>query len=149
MASRRAAFAPLSVFRTSVDFDFVSDSSSLHAGHRLANPGFPGFNSNSSEQTAQTLIGNPMQILCYNSPAPCDSALGRLRPPVEQKAQVGCRVVDHASPQAPSNQQNRRKDESANADRDEAFDPQVEMMSAKNQRCRQRCPHQTNVERSC
>jgi hypothetical protein len=60
MASRRAAFAPLSVFRTSVDFDFGSDSSSLHAGQRLAKPGFPGFNSNSSEHTAQTLIGNPM-----------------------------------------------------------------------------------------
>lgn len=73
MASRRAAFAPLSVFRTSTDFDFVLDSSSLQAGQRLANPGFPGFNSNSSEQTAQTLIGNPIQILCYNFPTRCHS----------------------------------------------------------------------------
>jgi hypothetical protein len=36
----------------------ASSSDSLHAGHRLAKPGFPGFNSNSSEHTTQTLIGN-------------------------------------------------------------------------------------------
>jgi hypothetical protein len=29
----------------------------------LANPGLPGFSSNSSEQMAQTLIGNAMQQL--------------------------------------------------------------------------------------
>ena len=63
MASRRAAFAPLSVLRTSVDFDFSSDSSSLQAGQRLAKPGLPGFNSNSSPQTAQTLMGNAMLFI--------------------------------------------------------------------------------------
>jgi hypothetical protein len=58
MASRRAALAPLSVFKASAGFDFVSASSSLHEGHRLANPGLPGFSSNSSPQTTQVLIGN-------------------------------------------------------------------------------------------
>jgi hypothetical protein len=33
-------------------------SGSLHAGQRLAKPGLPGLNSNSSEQTTQTFIGN-------------------------------------------------------------------------------------------
>lgn len=37
-------------------------SSSLHDGQRLANPGLPGFNSNSSEQTTQTLIGKATGI---------------------------------------------------------------------------------------
>src|SRR5580693_5944441 len=34
---------------------------SLHAGQRLAKPGLPGFSSNSSEQTAQTLMGYAMR----------------------------------------------------------------------------------------
>src|SRR5258707_14209943 len=33
-------------------------SGSLHAGQRFAKPGLSGFSSNSSEQTAHTLIGN-------------------------------------------------------------------------------------------
>ena len=57
MASRRAAFACLSLFNTSVDFVVASDSSSLHSGQRLANPGLPGLSSNSSPQTTQVLIG--------------------------------------------------------------------------------------------
>src|SRR5690242_7260379 len=63
IASRRAAFAPLSVFHPSPAFEPDSAaSSSLHDGHRLAKPGFPGFNSNSSPQTAQTLIGNVIRL---------------------------------------------------------------------------------------
>jgi len=40
-------------------------SGSLHSGQRLAKPGLSGFSSNSSEQTAQTRVGNAIQILCY------------------------------------------------------------------------------------
>jgi hypothetical protein len=61
IASRRAALAPLSPFSGSADFAPASVSSSLHDGHRFANPGFPGFNSNSSPQTTQTLIGYDTQ----------------------------------------------------------------------------------------
>lgn len=58
MASRRAALAPLSDFHPSGDFGpAAAESSSLHSGQRLAKPGLPGFSSNSSPQTAQTLIG--------------------------------------------------------------------------------------------
>ena len=35
-----------------------TSSGSLHSGHRLAKPGFPGRSSNSSPQTTQVLIGN-------------------------------------------------------------------------------------------
>ena len=56
MASRRAAFAPLSDFSGSADF-WSADSSSLQSGQRLANPGLPGLSSNSSPQTTQVLIG--------------------------------------------------------------------------------------------
>ncbi len=55
MASRRAAFAPLSIFDGSADPESV-DSSSLHEGQRLAKPGLPGFSSNSSPQTTQVLM---------------------------------------------------------------------------------------------
>jgi hypothetical protein len=34
----------------------------LQAGQRLAKPGLSGFSSNSSEQTAQTLMGKAMEI---------------------------------------------------------------------------------------
>ncbi len=67
MAFRRSSFASFSDLRSSAlipGFFFESAlSSSLHAGQRLANPGLPGFSSNSSEQMAQTLIGNAMQQL--------------------------------------------------------------------------------------
>jgi len=59
MASRRAALALLSVFSGSEDF-WPEDSSSLHSGQRFANPGLPGFSSNSSPQTTQVLIGYGM-----------------------------------------------------------------------------------------
>jgi hypothetical protein len=64
MASRRAALAPLSVFSGSADFTRASASCSLHDGQRLANPGFPGFSSNSSPQTTHVLIGK-VGILAY------------------------------------------------------------------------------------
>ena len=61
MAWRRASLASLSTLRWSgsvVDFDFGSaESSWLHDGQRLAKPGLPGFNSNSSPQATQVLIG--------------------------------------------------------------------------------------------
>ncbi len=65
MASRRASVASLEVLRSSASplrLVFASVvSGSLQAGQRLAKPGLPGFNSNSSEQTAQTLIGNAIE----------------------------------------------------------------------------------------
>lgn len=61
MAWRRASFASLSTLRWSASvagFDLGSAaSSSLHDGQRLANPGLPGFSSNSSPQATQILIG--------------------------------------------------------------------------------------------
>lgn len=45
-------------------------SGSLHAGQRLAKPGLPGRNSNSSEQITQTFIGNaigsPFRVISAN-----------------------------------------------------------------------------------
>jgi hypothetical protein len=40
-----------------------ASSSTLHSGHRFANPGLSGFNSNSSEQILQTLIGKGIKHL--------------------------------------------------------------------------------------
>lgn len=61
MASRRASFASLSVFCRSASVLFFAAgpaaSSSLHEGHRFANPGLPGFSSNSSPQATQVLMG--------------------------------------------------------------------------------------------
>lgn len=60
MACRRAALASLSVFRSiasRVGLAGDSAGSALQSGHRLAKPGLSGFNSNSSEQTTQTLMG--------------------------------------------------------------------------------------------
>jgi len=61
MALRLSAFASASALRSSAlkcRFSLsVSVSATLHSGHRLANPGFPGFNSNSSPQTTHVLIG--------------------------------------------------------------------------------------------
>ena len=45
------------VLRASEVPAFTADSSSLQSGQRLAKPGFPGFNSNSSPHTTQVLIG--------------------------------------------------------------------------------------------
>jgi hypothetical protein len=61
MACLLAAFASLSFLRSSASMLRLvtgsTDSSVLHSGQRLAKPGLSGFNSNSSEQMAQTLIG--------------------------------------------------------------------------------------------
>jgi hypothetical protein len=61
MACLLAAFASLSFLRSSASMWRLvtgsTDSSVLHSGQRLAKPGLSGFNSNSSEQMAQTLIG--------------------------------------------------------------------------------------------
>jgi hypothetical protein len=40
----------------------VASSGSLHEGQRLAKPGLPGFNSNSSEHTTQILMGNAISF---------------------------------------------------------------------------------------
>jgi len=65
MARRRAAFNSLFFVLRSGALDSSDSSGSLHDGQRLANPGLPGFNSNSSPQTAQTLIGKDMVLLWY------------------------------------------------------------------------------------
>jgi hypothetical protein len=61
MACLLAAFASLSFLRSSASMCCLVtgsvNSSALHSGQRLAKPGLSGFNSNSSEQMAQTLIG--------------------------------------------------------------------------------------------
>src|SRR3984957_3062020 len=61
MACLLAAFASLSFLRSSASMRCLEtgsvNSSALHSGQRLAKPGLSGFNSNSSEQMAQTLIG--------------------------------------------------------------------------------------------
>ena len=49
-------------------------SGSLQAGQWLAKPGLSGFSSNSSEQTAQTRIGNAIKLSFYN---PCRTSLYR------------------------------------------------------------------------
>lgn len=65
MALLRASLASFRVLRSSastlclaVGSDF---SGSLQDGQRLAKPGLPGFSSNSSEQTTQTLIGKAIR----------------------------------------------------------------------------------------
>ncbi len=62
MARLRASFASFRLLRSSASMPgFALESAlsgSLHAGQRLAKPGLSGFSSNSSEQTAQTRIGN-------------------------------------------------------------------------------------------
>jgi hypothetical protein len=72
MACLRASFASFAVLRSSAsmrrlvagsDDGGESDSGLLHWGQRFAKPGLSGFSSNSSEQTAQTLIGNAMMSL--------------------------------------------------------------------------------------
>lgn len=71
MALRRSAFASASALRSSAlrcrfSWSF-SASGSLHSGHRFANPGLPGFNSNSSPQTTQVLIGKLIFIILSES----------------------------------------------------------------------------------
>jgi hypothetical protein len=67
MACLRASFASFKVLRSSASPPrFVTGSAAsgaLQAGQRLAKPGLSGLSSNSSEQTAQTRIGNAMQLL--------------------------------------------------------------------------------------
>ena len=67
MAARRASLASDRDLRSSALMGRLvpgsADSGSLQAGQRLAKPGLPGFNSNSSEHTAQTLMGNAIPPL--------------------------------------------------------------------------------------
>jgi hypothetical protein len=65
IASRRAEFAPLSPFHWSADFPESPSSCSLHDGHRFANPGLPGFSSNSSPHTTQVLTGYVGIVLLF------------------------------------------------------------------------------------
>ena len=66
IASRRAAFALLSVFRGSAALGrlFAASSAwaSVHSGQWLAKPGLSGLSSNSSEQIAQTLMGKAITL---------------------------------------------------------------------------------------
>lgn len=63
MAWRRASFASFADLRSSAVMLCLvlgaeaSADSSVHCGQRLAKPGLSGFNSNSSLQTTQTLMG--------------------------------------------------------------------------------------------
>jgi len=63
MASRRAAF--ISLLTASLSRAVAADSGSLQSGQRLAKPGLSGFNSNSSPQTTQVLIGKAIQQILY------------------------------------------------------------------------------------
>jgi len=66
MAWRRASLTSLADLRSSASilrWDLGAlDSGVLHSGQRLAKPGLSGFNSNSSPQTVQVLIGNAISI---------------------------------------------------------------------------------------
>lgn len=67
MARRLASLASRSDRRWSASICGLGDASAvsgvLQLGQRLAKPGLPGFNSNSSEQIAQTLMGYGIQLL--------------------------------------------------------------------------------------
>lgn len=71
MACRRASFASLALLRSSASMRRLSEgaasSVSVHSGQRLAKPGLSGFSSNSSPHKAQTLIGNAIDRLEYDS----------------------------------------------------------------------------------
>lgn len=71
MASRRASFTSLSFLRENASPGRLagawSASAALHSGQRLAKPGLSGFNSNSSEQTMQTLIGKAITVSRKNT----------------------------------------------------------------------------------
>jgi hypothetical protein len=63
MVFLRASFSSLSALEAlAVGLFLSADSGSLHAGQRLAKPGLPGRSSNSSEQTAQILMGKAIDI---------------------------------------------------------------------------------------
>ena len=66
MARLRASLASFVVLRSSASMLCLSagpaDSGSLQAGQRLAKPGLSGLSSNSSEQMAQTRMGNAMPL---------------------------------------------------------------------------------------
>ena len=69
MALRRASLASLSALRSSASMrclglELSVASAAVHSGQRLAKPGLSGLSSNSSEQTAQVLMGNGMLRLC-------------------------------------------------------------------------------------
>jgi len=71
IAFRLSAFASDSDFRSSALRCRLSSSGvpsgALHSGHRLANPGLSGFNSNSSPQTTHVLIGKLILIILSES----------------------------------------------------------------------------------
>jgi hypothetical protein len=91
MARRRASFTSLEVSRSSASIPGLDllpvSSGSLHAGQWVANPGLPGFNSNSSPQTAQMRIGNAITPTFYNRRSTwcimADHRHQHLCPPVE------------------------------------------------------------------
>ncbi len=66
MAWRRASLASDWDLRSSALMRVLltgsADSGELHSGQRLLKPGLSGLSSNSSEQTAQTLMGNGMVV---------------------------------------------------------------------------------------
>ena len=71
MACRLAALASVTVLRSSASIRrfavgsvdaALPVSSLLHCGQRFAKPGLSGFNSNSSSQTMQTLMGKAMPL---------------------------------------------------------------------------------------
>ena len=79
MARRRSAFASLSALRSTASswglaVESSTTSGTLHAGHRLANPGLSGLSSNSSEQTTQVLIGKAITINDNAGESRCEPA---------------------------------------------------------------------------
>ena len=64
---RRASLASARLRRSSASMEvlvsWAVDSGALHSGQRLAKPGLSGLSSNSSEQTAQVLMGKGMGSL--------------------------------------------------------------------------------------
>jgi len=67
---RRAAFSSGSLLDRLPLEPPSSASGSLHAGQRLAKPGFSGLSSNSSPQTTQVRIGNGIAVLFYGRREP-------------------------------------------------------------------------------
>jgi len=85
IAFRLSAFASDSDFRSSALRCRLSSSGvpsgALHSGHRLANPGLSGFNSNSSPQTTHVLIG---KLIPYHSIGIDIPPLSSSAPPLRQ-----------------------------------------------------------------
>src|SRR5215469_9290193 len=73
IAFLRAVFISITLLRSSASIGsscvLSLASGALHSGQRLAKPGLSGFNSNSSPQTMQVLIGNGIQTPCKNGPS--------------------------------------------------------------------------------